>query len=95
VFALIAAILFGTTGTAQALGPEGASSLSVGAARIVLGSAGLALVAWILSRRKRRALRDPRPGHPITDMITLHIPALPGPERQPKFRVSGRTKKFS
>ena len=90
VFALIAAILFGTTGTAQALGPDSASSLSVGSARIVVGGAALALVAWLLSRRKRRMLRDPHPGHPITDMLTLHIPNLAEQERQSKPSVSGR-----
>ena len=42
---LLAAVLFGTTGTAQALGPGAASPLSLGAGRIVLGGALLALVA--------------------------------------------------
>ena len=82
VFALIAAILFGTTGTAQALGPDGASSLSVGSARIVIGGACLALVAWWLSHRARRVLRDSAPGRPTADMLTLHIPNLPGPDLQ-------------
>ena len=40
---LAAAVLFGTTGTAQALGPEGTTPLGVGAARLVVG--GLALLA--------------------------------------------------
>jgi DME family drug/metabolite transporter len=79
LFALIAAILFGTTGTAQALGPDGASSLSVGSARIVLGGAVLALVAWWLLRRSPTALRDPAPGAPTADMLSLHIPNLPEP----------------
>jgi DME family drug/metabolite transporter len=44
VFAvLFAAALFGTTGTAQALGPASTTPLGVGAARLVIG--GLALVA--------------------------------------------------
>ena len=42
---LFAAVCFGTTGTAQALGPEGTSSLAVGAARILAGAALLLLVA--------------------------------------------------
>ncbi|MBB5633246.1 DME family drug/metabolite transporter [Cryobacterium mesophilum] len=93
VFAIIAAILFGTTGTAQALGPDGASSLSVGSARIVIGGASLALVAWWLSRRARRVLRDSAPGRPTTDMLTLHIPNLPGPDLQsaPSPRGGRRT----
>ncbi|HEY9499973.1 MAG TPA: EamA family transporter [Terrimesophilobacter sp.] len=59
VFALIAAVCFGTTGTAQALGPDGAASLSVGSVRIVIGGAALALVAWLLFRRSATALRAP------------------------------------
>ena len=89
-FALIAAILYGTTGTAQALGPDGASSLSVGSARIVIGGAALALVAWLLWLRSRRTVRDLEPGHPITDMLTLHIPNLTGPEPQLTKAASAR-----
>lgn len=89
-FALIAAILYGTTGTAQALGPHGASSLSVGSARIVVGGAALALVAWLLSLRSRRTVRHLEPGHPITDMLTLHIPNLTGPEPQLTKAASAR-----
>ncbi len=58
-FAFIAAVLFGTTGTAQALGPEGFSSLSVGTARITIGGAGLALVAFVMWLRNRSALWKP------------------------------------
>ena len=47
VFVLLAAICFGTTGTAQAFGPDDASALSVGAARIAIGGGALALVAWL------------------------------------------------
>jgi DME family drug/metabolite transporter len=35
---LLSAVCFGTTGTAQALGPDGASPLTVGAARVALGA---------------------------------------------------------
>jgi DME family drug/metabolite transporter len=42
---LLAAVLFGTTGTAQALGPDGTAPLAVGSARILVGAALLALVA--------------------------------------------------
>ena len=38
---LLAAVLFGSTGTAQALGPAAATPLGVGAVRIVVGAAGL------------------------------------------------------
>jgi DME family drug/metabolite transporter len=47
-----AAVLFGTTGTARALGPD-ISPLGVGAARIAVGAALLALVAALLARRNR------------------------------------------
>ena len=42
---LLAAALFGTTGTAQALGPSAATPLGVGAVRLVVG--GLALLALL------------------------------------------------
>ena len=40
-----AAVLWGTTGTAQALGPDDASPTAVGAARLVVGGALLGIVA--------------------------------------------------
>jgi drug/metabolite transporter, DME family len=51
---LLAAVLFGTTGTAQALGPEG-SPLEVGAARVAVGAALLALAAWGVERWRARS----------------------------------------
>ncbi len=45
MYVLVAAVLFGTTGTAQALGPAGLSPLTVGAARVVLGGAILGFLA--------------------------------------------------
>src|SRR3954464_9046459 len=51
---LLAAVCFGTTGTAQALGPP-ASPVAVGAARIVLGGAMLVAVARGLGVRTPRA----------------------------------------
>jgi len=42
---LLAAVMWGTTGTARALAPAGASPLSVGAVRIAIGGAVLVLVA--------------------------------------------------
>lgn len=43
---LLAAVCFGTTGTAQALGPDGTEPAVVGAARVAVGGALLALLAW-------------------------------------------------
>jgi DME family drug/metabolite transporter len=59
---LAAAVLFGTTGTARALGPD-ISPLGVGAARIAVGAALLALFAVLLARRSgaARARMSPLP----------------------------------
>jgi DME family drug/metabolite transporter len=46
---VIAAVLFGTTGTAQALGPE-LEPLAVGTARIAIGAALLVLIALVSGR---------------------------------------------
>ncbi|HWK27810.1 MAG TPA: EamA family transporter [Solirubrobacter sp.] len=50
---LLASICFGTTGTAQALGPSGLSPAGVGAGRILVGGTLLLLIA-LLSRRLTR-----------------------------------------
>ena len=54
-----AAILFGTTGTSQALGPEGTTPLAVGAVRLAIGGTALAIVGLLLGARARR--RTPSP----------------------------------
>jgi len=48
----LAAVLWGTTGTAQALAPADASPFAVGAARVFIGGTALLLIAW-----RRRQLR--------------------------------------
>ena len=53
---VLAAVLWGTTGTAQALGPDGIDPLVVGWARMAVGGAGLAVLA-----RARRARHTPLP----------------------------------
>ncbi len=50
------AVLWGTTGTAQALGPDGSTPLAVGAARLVFGS--VLLVAWVHLIRRRVGERE-------------------------------------
>ena len=47
---LAAAVLFGTTGTAQALGPVGTTPLGVGAARLLVGGVALLAVLPLLQR---------------------------------------------
>src|SRR4051812_7861671 len=48
---LLAALCFGTTGTAQALGPDGASAVTVGAVRIAVGATLLLGVQHLVARR--------------------------------------------
>ena len=52
---LAAAVLFGTTGTAQALGPDGTSPLGVGAARLAVGGLALLLVLPLVDGSVRAA----------------------------------------
>ncbi|WBM81303.1 EamA family transporter [Cryobacterium breve] len=64
---VLAAVCFGTTGTAQALGALGgaqASATSLGAARIVFGGALLAILAFAvaLTERRRRSAAAVRDG---------------------------------
>ena len=54
---LVAAALFGTTGTAQALGPGGTTPLGVGAARLAVGGLALLLVLPLLGGGRRTAVR--------------------------------------
>ena len=66
VAVIAAAVLFGTTGTAQALGPPGSTPLGVGAVRVVVGGVALGAVGFALSTTTRRHspaadLRGPRP----------------------------------
>ncbi|MCR2799574.1 DMT family transporter [Microbacterium sp. zg-Y818] len=51
---LAAAVLFGTTGTAQALGPDDSTPWAVGAVRLTIGGAALAILAFSLGARHRR-----------------------------------------
>jgi len=48
-----AAVLFGTTGTAQALGPDSSTPLGVGTVRIAIG----AITLWIIAHRVPRLAR--------------------------------------
>ncbi len=56
---LAAAVLFGTTGTSQALGPSGTTPLSIGVMRMVIGGTGLAIIAFALAARHARRRADP------------------------------------
>lgn len=63
---LLAAVCFGTTGTAQALGPDGASSVTVGAARIAVGA--LLLLAFEALTKARRG-GGARPAWPLVPLL--------------------------
>ena len=67
---LTAAVLFGTTGTAQALGPD-IEPLAVGTARIVVGAALLALVALAAGRAKGVAAGRARLGSGDRRLVLL------------------------
>lgn len=57
VWAVVAAaVLFGTTGTAQALGPDGSSPLGVGASRLVIGGLALLAVLPLVGGRRSAAV---------------------------------------
>ncbi|WP_425837342.1 DMT family transporter [Microbacterium sp. PA5] len=58
---LAAAVLFGTTGTSQALGPEGTTPLSIGVMRLVVGGTVLAAIGFTLARRRIRRHPNPLP----------------------------------
>jgi DME family drug/metabolite transporter len=59
ILVVAAAVLWGTTGTAQALGPN-ASPLAVGSARLVVAGAVLAILALVVGTGRRRL-----PGRPV------------------------------
>ncbi|MCH6230102.1 DMT family transporter [Microbacterium sp. CFH 31415] len=64
---LAAAMLFGTTGTSQALGPGGTTPLSIGVMRMVIGGTGLAVLAFLLAaRHARRRPADAAPAPRLT-----------------------------
>lgn len=83
---LAAAVLFGTTGTSQALGPDTTTPLSVGVMRMVIGGTGLALLAFGLARVQRRrhpAAARPRPG--IRPLLLMGLTGLCLAVYQPLF----------
>lgn len=61
LYVILAAVCFGTTGTAQALGPDDARAVAVGSGRIALGGLLLALLAARATRRDPpRSVPGPR-----------------------------------
>jgi DME family drug/metabolite transporter len=66
---VLAAMLFGTSGTARELGPDSATSLSVGAARITIGS--MALWTVVLANRRREPLPERSTLHPLRSLLAV------------------------
>ncbi len=52
---LAAAVLWGTTGTSQALAPEGSSPAAIGALRLLLGGSALAVSAYLRGGLRRHS----------------------------------------
>lgn len=52
---LAAAVLWGTTGTSQALAPEGSSPAAIGALRLLLGGSALAVSAYLRGGLRRQS----------------------------------------
>ncbi len=80
---LLAGVLFGTTGAARARGSDGASPVSGGAARLVVGGSLLALVSWLLAKRRLTlgeldVAPDPQPGPVRPTRIPTWLVALLG-----------------
>lgn len=65
--ALGAAMLWGTTGTAQALGPRGSDPAAVGATRVALGALVLLVLVAQESVLRRRAGDAPAADRPVAD----------------------------
>lgn len=73
---LAAALLFGTTGTSQALGPDDTTPVSVGVMRLVIGGTALAAVAFVLARRHART--NPALARPTLTGRPLALMAVSG-----------------
>lgn len=89
---LAAALLFGTTGTARALGPAEASALSVGVARSVVGGTALALLAFSLAAaHRRRSSHRPRPTLTWRSLALMTVTGVALSLYQPLFFLGTQT----
>lgn len=84
---VLAAVLFGTTGTAQALGPQSSTPLGVGAMRIAVGGVALAALAfWLAAVRARRSNRT-RPTRTPRALLLMLLTGAGLAAYQPLFFV--------
>ncbi len=72
VLVLLAAVCFGTTGTAQALGPDGLAPAGVGAARILVGGALLVIVAVAAHGARALTRVQPRPAVVAAGAVAIY-----------------------
>ena len=86
---LLAAVCFGTTGTALALGPDGVAPLSAGAVRIVGGGAVLAVIVLLARPRGPRppSVRRPGAGRSVPSGVLVAVGSLAVVAYQPTFFV--------
>jgi DME family drug/metabolite transporter len=85
---IASAVCFGTTGTAQAFGPDEASSASVGMTRVVAGGALLGLVArWVAGRAAPRTRRHRTSA---TDRLVVLVGGAAVLAYQPTFFAGAR-----
>jgi DME family drug/metabolite transporter len=82
---LAASVLFGTTGTSQALGPDDTTPLSIGAVRLVLGGTGLAMIAFVLAGRHARNRPQPNPPIGVRPLALMGLTGLCLTIYQPLF----------
>lgn len=82
---LAAAVLFGTTGTSQALGPDSTTPLSIGVMRMVIGGTALALVAFALARRHARSATAARPTLTARPLLLMALTGVCLAVYQPLF----------
>jgi drug/metabolite transporter, DME family len=86
---LAGAVLWGTTGTAQALAPATASPLAVGSTRLVVG--GALLVAWAVAAQRRPGTAAPPPARrtPAGGVACASSPGTSGSARACVDRRAG------
>lgn len=82
---LVAAMLFGTTGTAQVLGPDGTTPLSVGAMRLIVGGIAIAAITFPLAARRARRSAIPRPRATPWALTLMALTAVALAVYQPLF----------
>lgn len=88
---LAAALLFGTTGTSQALGPDDTTPFAVGVMRLLLGGAALAVVSALAAWRRRRAPAGPRPRLSAGPIVLMAVTAVSLFVYQPLFFLGTST----